>query len=48
VFPFTLSPGPSTTRNAIALLRHAGFPDPVVADAVQVTEVLEHAGGSLT
>jgi DNA mismatch repair ATPase MutS len=41
VFPFKLCRGPSTTRNAIALLRQAGFPQKVIADAIQVTEELE-------
>jgi hypothetical protein len=41
VFPFTLCPGPSTTRNAIALLQQAGFPKNVIADAIQVTDELE-------
>ncbi|HEX3343153.1 MAG TPA: hypothetical protein VHS09_01220, partial [Polyangiaceae bacterium] len=41
VFPFELCAGPSTTRNAIALLRHADFPEEVVAEAVRVTEELE-------
>jgi hypothetical protein len=41
VFPFTLCPGPSTTRNAIALLQQAGFPQDVIADAIHVTEELE-------
>jgi DNA mismatch repair ATPase MutS len=41
VFPFVLCAGPSTTRNAIALLRHAGFPEEVVAEATRVTEQLE-------
>jgi hypothetical protein len=41
VFPFELHRGPSTSRNAIALLRYAEFPHDVIADATEVTESLE-------
>lgn len=32
-FPYTLMPGPATTRNAIALLRMLGYDDRIIADA---------------
>jgi DNA mismatch repair ATPase MutS len=41
VFPFKLCPGPSLARNAIVLLRHAGFPPKVIADATRTAEALE-------
>lgn len=41
VFPFELRPGPSTSRNAIALLQYAEFPHDVIADATRTTEALE-------
>ncbi len=41
VFPYDLRKGPSTTRNAIVLMRIVGFPEGVVADATGVVERLE-------
>lgn len=41
VFPFELCRGPATTRNAIALLRQAGFPAAVVARATEIAEGLD-------
>ncbi len=32
-FPYTLLPGPATTRNAIALLKMLGYDDRIIADA---------------
>jgi DNA mismatch repair ATPase MutS len=33
-FDYRIQPGPSSTRNAIALLRYMKYPDGVVADAL--------------
>ncbi len=44
-FDFRLKPGPSSTRNAIALLRHLGYPDDVVRTA-EATVREEEAPGS--
>jgi DNA mismatch repair ATPase MutS len=41
VFPYDLRKGPSTTRNAILLMRIVGFPEQVVEDATGVVERLE-------
>ena len=43
-FDFRLRPGPSSTRNAIALLAWANYPPEVVADALAAVESLL-AGG---
>ena len=32
-FPYTLMPGPATTRNAIALLRVLGYDDRIITEA---------------
>ncbi len=40
-FDHRLRPGPSSTRNAIALLASAGFPADVVEDALRTVETLE-------
>ena len=32
-FPYTLMPGPATTRNAIALLKMLGYEEKIIADA---------------
>jgi DNA mismatch repair ATPase MutS len=46
VFPYTLHPGPSTTRNAIVLMAAVGLPTDVVADAMRTTEALERERAS--
>ena len=44
VFPYDLRPGPAKTRNAIVLMRIAGFSDAVVGDANAVVEKIEGRG----
>ena len=39
-FDFRLRPGPSSTKNAIALLEWASYPPEVVADALATVEHL--------
>ena len=41
VFPYELRTGPSTTRNAIVLMKMVGFPDRVVEDATGVVARIE-------
>lgn len=41
VFDYRLRPGPSSTRNAIALLASAAFPESLVEDALRTVETLE-------
>lgn len=43
-FDHRLRPGPSSTRNAIALLASAGFPADLVEDALRTVETLEGPG----
>ncbi|MHB8797946.1 MAG: MutS-related protein [Thermoanaerobaculia bacterium] len=43
-FDYRLRPGPSSTRNAIALLAWAAYPPEVVADALATVETLLSAG----
>ncbi|MBP7675526.1 MAG: DNA mismatch repair protein MutS [Thermoanaerobaculia bacterium] len=43
-FDYRLRPGPSSTRNAIALLAWAAYPPEVVADAFATVEALHSAG----
>jgi DNA mismatch repair ATPase MutS len=45
VFDYRLRPGPSSTRNAIALLASAAFPERLVADALRTVEILEQGRG---
>jgi DNA mismatch repair ATPase MutS len=44
VFDYRLRPGPSSTRNAIALLASAGFPESLVEDALRTVDALERKG----
>ena len=41
VFDYRLRPGPSSTRNAIALLTSAAFPESLVEDALRTVDTLE-------
>jgi hypothetical protein len=41
VFDYRLRPGPSSTRNAIALLASAAFPESLVEDALRTVDTLE-------
>jgi hypothetical protein len=44
VFDYRLRPGPSSTRNAIALLASAGFPESLVEDALRTVDALGRVG----
>jgi DNA mismatch repair ATPase MutS len=44
-FDYLLKPGPSSTRNAIALLRHLGYPEGVVRTAEATVLEEEEPGG---
>ena len=44
VFDYRLRPGPSSTRNAIALLASAGFPESLLEDALRTVDALERDG----
>jgi DNA mismatch repair ATPase MutS len=44
-FDYKLQHGPSSTRNAIAILELYGFPPDVIADAGRIVEVLERRTG---
>jgi len=46
VFDYRLRPGPSSTRNAIALLASAGYPEDLVEDALRTVEALARDGTS--
>ena len=37
-FPYTLMPGPATTRNAIALLKVLGYDGQIIVDAERMAE----------
>ena len=43
-FPYTLMEGPSTTRNAIALMRQMGFPQELTRDAEDAAHAFEESG----
>ncbi len=43
-FDYRLRPGPSSTRNAIALLASAAFPGALVEDALGTVDALERGG----
>ncbi|MDO5300186.1 MAG: hypothetical protein Q4F18_12205 [Clostridia bacterium] len=43
-FPYKLAEGPSTTRNAIALMRQMGFPREIVEEAEQAAAGFDSAG----
>jgi DNA mismatch repair ATPase MutS len=44
VFDYKLRPGPSSTRNAIALLASAAFPESLIEDALRTVDTLERGG----
>jgi DNA mismatch repair ATPase MutS len=44
-FDYKLHPGPSTSRNAIALLRYVGYPESIVENALE--RIAEDKNGAL-
>jgi hypothetical protein len=42
IFDYHLTPGPATSRNAIALLRLSGAPEPLVRQAIERAALLDH------
>ncbi len=44
-FDYTLHPGPSTSRNAIALLKYVGYPESIVENALE--RIAEDKNGAL-